>query len=195
MESYSHDLVVERAAHFDVFQVTVLDVICQFAGGAAVGTMGREQPIYRQGIRKQIGLRLEAQGGFSVTLKHGNQAQSLTWIHEHADCAQQRHLQLVETHLPDSNHFPVDLSHISAYDLLVLRQVHSEQMIVDQPQRHVTCKMGYCPSQLRDLVGRGSVQVHPNVHLCTKVSVLLTGERNNMLKFAVRMESPRKVLD
>lgn len=60
-ESYGHDLVVEHAAHFDVVQVTVPDFVCQFARGAAVRTMGREQPIYRQGIRKQIGLRLQAQ--------------------------------------------------------------------------------------------------------------------------------------
>lgn len=82
---------------------------------------------------------------------------------------------MTETHLPDINHSPVDLSHMAAHDLLILCQVHSKQMIVDQPQRHVTCEMGCYLCQLRNLVGRGGIQVPPIVQLCTKVSVLLTG--------------------
>lgn len=48
---------------------------------------------------------------------------------------------------------------------------------MDQPQRHVTGEAGHDLGQLRDLVGRGRVQVIPGVQLCAQVRVLLKGGR------------------
>lgn len=58
--SYSHDAVINDAAHLDVLQVAVLDVCRQAARGTAVGPGGRDQPLHCQGLGKQMGLHLEA---------------------------------------------------------------------------------------------------------------------------------------
>lgn len=65
--------------------------------------------------------------------------------------------------------------HGAADDLVVLGQVHLKQVVVDQPQRHVTGKTGHDLGQLRDLVGRGHVQFIPGVQQRAEVRVLLIG--------------------
>ncbi len=82
----------------------------------------------------------------------------------------------LDTHPLNSLDFHVDLSHVSTNNLVVLHQVHPQQMIMDQPQHHVTCEPGHHFSQLRNLAGRGRVQFLPGVQHCAKVLVLLEGK-------------------
>lgn len=58
--SYRHDAVVDDAAHLDVVQVAVLDVLRQVARGPTVGAGGRNQPLDRQGFGEDRGLQLQA---------------------------------------------------------------------------------------------------------------------------------------
>lgn len=57
--SYRHDAVVDDATHLHVLQVTVLDVLGQVAGGAAVGTRGLDQPLNCERLGQQLGLHLD----------------------------------------------------------------------------------------------------------------------------------------
>lgn len=92
----------------------------------------------------------------------------------------------LDTHPLNIFNFPIDPSYLLAYDLVILCQVHMQQMIMDQSKRHVTCKTGHYFSQMRNLVGRGRVQFSPGVQLCAKVRVLLTGENQYVLIITAR---------
>lgn len=85
----------------------------------------------------------------------------------------------MDTHplnLPD---FDVDGSHLSPYNAVVFCQVHPQQMIVDQPQGYITCKLGRYLRQLRNFVACNLVEFLPGVQLCPKVLVVLTGCKTN----------------
>lgn len=56
-----------------------------------------------------------------------------------------------------------------------MRQVQPQEMIVDQPQHHVTCKLGGFLDQLSDLAGCELVQLVPIVHCAAHVRVRLAG--------------------
>lgn len=64
-----------------------------------------------------------------------------------------------------------------ADNIVVLHEVHSQQMIMDQPERDVTREPGRYFSQLSHLVGRGRVQVLLGVQQCPEEWVFLKGER------------------
>lgn len=85
-------------------------------------------------------------------------------------------MKKAEPHQLQCLQFSVDLSHLLADHVVVVRQVQSKQVIVDQPQHHVTCKLGRCHGQLRNLVGRELVQFVPVVHYGAHVRVCLKGE-------------------
>ena len=63
--SYHHYAVINDTAHLQVLQVTVLDVFCQAASGAAIGAGGREQPLHRQSLGQHLGLHLEAHRAYT----------------------------------------------------------------------------------------------------------------------------------
>lgn len=84
-------------------------------------------------------------------------------------------LKLV-THPLHLLHFSVDLHHIRPYDLVVLHQVHRQQMIVNQPQNHLTRKPARCFCQLRNLAGRRSIQLVLGVQHRAKVLIVLRGK-------------------
>lgn len=73
-----------------------------------------------------------------------------------------------DTHSLNSIDFHVDLSHAKTYNLVVLHHIHPQQMIMHQPQRHMTSEPGRHFSQLRHLAACGQVQFLPGVQLCAK---------------------------
>lgn len=79
------------------------------------------------------------------------------------------------THPFDLLDFDVDQSHLSGDELAVLHHVHPQQVVVDQPQRDVTSELGGDLGQLRDLGGRGHVQIVAGVVHRAEVLVLLGG--------------------
>lgn len=97
----------------------------------------------------------------------------------------------VDTHRLNVLNFAVDLIHMTAYDLLIVCQVHSQQVIVNQPERHLTCELSHYCGQLRNLVGRGLVQFVPGVHHRADVRVLLMGKYSTHWKPQLALLHPR----
>lgn len=79
----------------------------------------------------------------------------------------------MNTHPLNSLDLPINLNHVAAYELVVLLQVHLQQVVMDQPQCYVTCKLARSHSQLRNLAGCDRVQVFSGVQVCAKVRVVL----------------------
>lgn len=77
------------------------------------------------------------------------------------------------THPLDFLDLHIDLADGAANDLVVLGQVHPQQVVVDQPQRHVTSKTGHRLGQMVHLVVRGLFQAVLGVQKRAKVGVLL----------------------
>lgn len=84
-----------------------------------------------------------------------------------------------DTHRLNILNFTDDHSHAFADDLVVVHQVQPQKVIVDQPQRHVTCKLGRFLDQLNNLVGCELVQFVPIVHCGAHIRVRLAGGQKN----------------
>lgn len=81
--------------------------------------------------------------------------------------ADTHHLHLLE--------FILDRSHLSADDQVIVCDVQPQQVIVDQPQHHVTCKLCGFLGQLRNLVVRELVQFVLIVQFAAHIWVDLAG--------------------
>lgn len=68
-----------------------------------------------------------------------------------------------------------------ADNIVVLHHVHTQQVIMDQPQHHVTCEPSRRFCQLRNLIARSHVQFLPGVQLCAEVRVFLRGGRKVLI--------------
>lgn len=84
-----------------------------------------------------------------------------------------------DTHRLNILNLTDDHRHAFADDLVVVRQVQPQKVIVDQPQRHVTCKLGRFLDQLSKLVGCELVQFVPIVHYAAHIRVRLAGGQKN----------------
>lgn len=80
-----------------------------------------------------------------------------------------------DTHHLHHLEFTPDPGHLAADDLVIVRDVQLQQVIVDQPQHHVTCKLCGFLGQLRNLVVRELVQFVLIVQSAARIWVHLAG--------------------
>lgn len=90
---------------------------------------------------------------------------------------QQKKKTQADTHVSHTLDFSLDGCHLRSDDHVIVREVQTQQVIVDQPQRHVTSELGGFHGQLRHLAVRKLVQFDLTVQAGAHVRVQLEGKK------------------